>query len=436
MAKDAQGQDVSGAAAVAVAWFDKGIREFGLARGNPIGDFDAAIAASPDFPMAYLAKGWLFALARDPVLAPRSREMARMAAGMAMNERERSHLAALEKAAVGARAAAISALDRHLMTWPFDILAHQIALLFDLSQGRVRWMRDRVARALPMWSRDTPGHTALLSFHAFGLEENGDYARAEDESREVAQVEPESWFAHHTVTHVMEMMGRPEDGIGWMAAREANWAGAAHPNRDHLWWHKALYHLDLGQYDDALALYDGPFRASEKPLAMSLTHASALLWRLDTLGVDVAARWRELLPRWDGHADGRWLVFADVHAIMAELRAGQEARAEQRLAAMRETAASNDEAASTYGEVGVPLAEGLTAFHRGDYAGTVEHLLPARFELWLIGGSHAQRDVFDWTLAEAAGRGGLRDVALSLAHERLALKPRSHINRRFLQQAG
>ena len=84
MAKDAQGQDVSGAAAVAVAWFDKGIREFGLARGNPIGDFDAAIAASPDFPMAYLAKGWLFALARDPVLAPRSREMARMAAGMAI----------------------------------------------------------------------------------------------------------------------------------------------------------------------------------------------------------------------------------------------------------------------------------------------------------------------------------------------------------------
>jgi len=183
-------------------------------------------------------------------------------------------------------------------------------------------------------------------------------------------------------------------------------------------------------------LYDGPFLASEKQLAMSLTHASALLWRLDTLGVDVADRWRALLPRWEGHADGRCLVFSDLHAVMAELRAGQEALAEQRIAAMRRTAAGNDEAAATYAEVGVPVAEGLLAFHRGDYAGAVDRMLPARFDLWRIGGSHAQRDVFDWTVTEAAVRGGLRDVAVALANERLALKPRSHINQRFLRLAA
>jgi hypothetical protein len=38
----------------------------------------------------------------------------------------------------------------------------------------------------------------------------------------------------------MEMTGRPQDGIGWMVAREALWSTPAHLNRVHNWWHKAL----------------------------------------------------------------------------------------------------------------------------------------------------------------------------------------------------
>ena len=62
-------------------------------------------------------------------------------------------------------------------------------------------------------------------------------------------------------------------------------------------------------------------------------------------------------------------------------------------------------------------------------------LQPVRFELWRIGGSHAQRDIIDWTLTEAALRGGMRDVALSMAHERLGTRPRSAVNRDFLRRA-
>jgi hypothetical protein len=52
-----------------------------------------------------------------------------------------------------------------------------------------------------------------------------------------------------------------------------------------------------------------------------------------------------------------------------------------------------------------------------------------------FGGSHAQRDVIDWTLTEAALRGGLTSLAEALAHERLALKPHSPVNRAFLRRA-
>ena len=138
---------------------------------------------------------------------------------------------------------------------------------------------------------------------------------------------------------------------------------------------------------------------------------------------------------WENHADGKCLVFADIHAAMAELRSGREALVEQRLAAMGETAANGVEAAGLYRTVGIPVVEGLAAFHGGAYAEAVEALLPVRIDLWQIGGSHAQRDVVDWTLTEAALRAGQRGIALSLAHERLATRPRSAPNRRFLRHA-
>jgi hypothetical protein len=335
----------------------------------------------------------------------------------------------------GIRAAAVAVLDRHLMHYPFDLVGHQAAALIDGFLGRFHCVRDRSARALPRWSKDMPGYGSMLAFHGFGAEEAGDYARAEDESREAAELEPLSFWPHHTVAHVMEMTGRPEDGLGWMAAREALWSTPGHMNQVHIWWHKSLFHLELGQYEAALALHDGPMRATQRPLCLSLTNASALLWRLDTLGFDIGERWHELAALWEGHADGRCLVFGDIHAAMAELGAGQEALVERRLAAMRETAASDIEAAGLYRSVGVPVVKGLMAFRRGDYGEAVERLLPVGVELWQIGGSHAQRDVVHWTLTEAATRAGRRDVALALAYERLGARPRSAPNRRFLREA-
>jgi tetratricopeptide (TPR) repeat protein len=435
MIQDAQGHHLSGATEAAAATYDQAVRAFNLVHGDAIGLFDAAREAAPGFAIAHLGKAWVFTIANDPSLRTQAAALVETAQGLTLNERERAHLAALSHLVQGARAAAVAVLDRHLMRYPFDLVAHQGAALTDGFLGRFHWVRDRSARALPLWSKDQPGYGTLLAMHGFGLEEAGDYARAEDQSRKAAEFEPLSFWPHHTVAHVMEMTGRPEDGLGWMAAREALWSGPGHMNEVHIWWHKALFYLELGQYEAALALYDGPMRATQRPVALSLTNASALLWRLETLGCDIGERWRELAVLWQGHADGKCLVFADIHAAMAELGSGDASAVERRLAAMRETAANGVEAASLYRTVGIPVVEGLTAFHRGYWAKAVELLLPVRFDLWQIGGSHAQRDVVDWTLTEAALRAGQRDVALSLAHERLATRPRSAPNRRFLRHA-
>jgi tetratricopeptide (TPR) repeat protein len=435
MNQDAQGHCLSGATPAAATAYDQAVRAFHLVCGDAIGSFDAARETSPEFVMAHLGKAWLLTMANDPGLLKQAQALVETARNLTLNEREQAHLAALSHFVQGARAAAVAVLDRHLMHYPFDLLAHQAATLADGFLGRFHWVRDRSARALPLWSKDQAGYGTMLAFHAFGTEEAGDYARAEDESREAAELEPTSFWPHHTVTHVMEMTSRPEDGLGWMTAREKLWSTPSHTNQAHIWWHRALFHLALGQYDAALALYDGPIRATQRRLGNSLTNASALLWRLDTLGCDVGDRWHGLAALWEGHADGKCLVFTDIHAAMAELRSGQEALVERRLTAMRETATSDAEAAGLYRQVGIPVVEALAAFHRGRYDLAVGLLLQTRFDLWQIGGSYAQRDVVDWTLAEAAIRAGQRNVALSLAHERLGTRPHSVPNRRFLREA-
>ncbi|MDZ7905818.1 MAG: hypothetical protein U5N55_08635 [Cypionkella sp.] len=55
---------------------------------------------------------------------------------------------------------------------------------------------------------------------------------------------------------------------------------------------------------------------------------------------------------------------------------------------------------------GLHVAQGLQAFAAGEYSAALMHLRAGRADLQQIGGSHAQRDVFDRITIEAALRGG------------------------------
>ena len=435
MLRDAQGHDVSGATPEAVAAFDQAVRAFTLIYGDTLGLYETVRKLAPEFVMAHLGKAWVLSLSSDPILALQARALITTAQPLARNEREAAHFAALSHAVEGRRAAAVSILDRHLMSHPFDLVAHMAALQMDGHLGRFPLARARSARALPRWSKTQQGYGILLSFYAFGLEEAGDYSRAEDVGRAAAELEPYGYWPHHCVSHVLEMTGRPQSGLDWMTERLPLWSAKENNNRVHIWWHKALFHVELGQYATGLDIYDGPILAAMRPAALSIANASSLLWRLEILGCELGGRWQQLAALWEGHADGRHYVFADIHAAMAELSAGRQEAFTRRLAAMRTTAAQDGELAAGYRDIGLPLVEALAAFRHGAYAEAVERLLPARFELWKMGGSHAQRDVIDWTLAEAAARAGMRDVALSVAHERLGTRPQSAPNRRLLRQA-
>ena len=85
----------------------------------------------------------------------------------------------------------------------------------------------------------------------------------------------------------MEMQGRIDEGIKFFTSRESDWA----PNNAfafHNFWHLVLFCMDGAHYDRALAIFDGHIHPEPAAYVLSLLDATALLWRLQLEGVDVA----------------------------------------------------------------------------------------------------------------------------------------------------
>jgi tetratricopeptide (TPR) repeat protein len=427
MITDSHGNILSNATQESADLLDQAVRCFNIYRGDPFGPLDRAMELAPRFVMAPIAKALLFAMAAEPGAVREAAALLEKAKKLTLSEREASTVAVIEKVIAGEWTAAARLMDRHNANYPRDLLALQAGHVIDFYNCNARSLRDRIARALPKWSPDRPGYSLLLGMHAFGLEETGDYARAEESGRKALDLDPADCWAHHAVAHVMEMQGRAQDGIGWMIAREPHWTGDDNFFQVHNWWHRALFHLDLNQTEEVLALYDGPIRQGRSLVALDMIDASAMLWRLTLSGLDVGHRWDELATAWDNHADGRTYPFNDWHAVMAYLGAGRQDDVERLMTAWRNSAGGS-EAAAWGARFALPLVEGFTAFWRGQYDRAVDLLMGGRYVAYAFGGSNAQRDIIDWTLTEAAIRGNRAELAQALAAERHAAKPHSPVH--------
>jgi hypothetical protein len=262
--------------------------------------------------------------------------------------------------------------------------------------------------------------------HAFGLEECGDYARAEAAGREALARNPRDGWGAHAVAHVMEMQGRAAEGIGFMRETSPGWS----PDNllaYHNWWHLALFCIEEGDIAGALALFDDRISAGGFGQALEAVDGSALLWRLWVLGHDVGDRWAKLTPAWSDRIAHGIYAFNDVHAMMAFVATGDAAAQREVIATLERAAAGQGANAMMSRDIGLPLARGLMALGKGDYAGAVAHILPVRGIANRFGGSHAQRDVISWTLCEAAVRSGERAMAEAMIAERLVQKEGSPV---------
>jgi len=435
MLKDRYGNPLSTHSRAAVDKYDRALELIRLYRGDPIAVLDAAIEEDPNFAMAWAARAGLLVQQTDKAYlgeVERSLTAGRACGG---NERERAHLAAAQAWSMGQMGDAIARYARIAQDNPADLLALQTAHVGCFFTGMQHELRDWPLQALRALKRGDEGYHAVLGMAAFGLEECGDYAKAEAFGTEAVDLDPRDAWAVHAVAHVHEMRGDVDRGMPWLRDTAEGWApenGFAYHN----WWHLALLHLDRGEAQAAIAMYDSKVRPNtDAAVILEWIDASALLWRLHLEGVDTGTRFAKLAACWERAIGDGHYAFNDLHAIMAFIGAGRRKDAERVLTTMRAAALRSDDNAYMTRAVGIPLGEALLAYDAGRYAETVEKIAGTRGIAQRFGGSHAQRDILSLTALHAALRGNLKQTAEAFASERVAHKPESPWARNLAERA-
>lgn len=214
--RDAVGYTLSGCNAQALDLIERARHEFRCFAGDPLATAEAALAVAPELVMAHVLRAWLLLLSTEAPALPLAAQALASAQALPHDEHEALHLRALELLGKGQWHAAGLALEELSALYPLDVLALQAGQQIDFFCGDTRMLRDRLLAVMPAWSDAVPGWHAVLGMLAFGLEENGDYARAERLGRLAVELEPRDGWAQHAVAHVLEMQGRRDEGIHWM----------------------------------------------------------------------------------------------------------------------------------------------------------------------------------------------------------------------------
>ena len=425
MFKDERGLELTAANADAVTYFDAMVSSYLGLRLDTGDHLKALFSADSKMPMAHCVNGYFFKLFCVPALEAKAKDRLESARALSDNatDRERAHIDALDFWCKGDIIGATRRWEDILLNYPRDVMALRLAHFTHFYLGNSDQMRDSIARVLPYWNESIPGYWFVQGFHAFGLEETGDYAAAEKIGRRAVENNPEDIWTTHAVAHVYEMQGRSSEGVDWLTSHSQHW-DACNNFVYHAWWHLGMYYLDLEQYDAVLDLYDNRFRNVETDDYLDMSNAIAMLWRLREQGVDVGNRWTELAEKSSVRIDDHLLAFIDAHFVMA-LAVDQRFDEANGLVAGLPVRGSGTTEAPVYDDVGRPLYQAIIAYEKGAYRKCVELLAPVRYEIHRIGGSHAQRDLFQRLLISAALKAENYPFARALLSERTVLNPNS-----------
>ncbi len=426
MQRDIRDVPVSSSSPEALSGYETALVQFQTYVGDPFATLDATLAEAPDFVMGHLFKALALYTTSEKQFVPAAEAALAEAVSRVerANARERGLMAATRRFLDGDWDAGSRQLDHVLVEYPRDAMALQVAHLMDFFRGDAINLRNRISRVLPHWDRSVPGYSYVLGMHAFGLEEMNQYAEAEATGRRALELQAKDAWAVHAVAHVMEMQGRIDEGKRWLESRQGDWA----PDNGfafHNWWHLALFYMDGADYARALALYDASIHPEPAQYVLPLVDATALLWRLQLEGADLGPRFEALADEWQARQknDHGFYAFNDFHAMLAYAGTGRAAAMSRQLAQLGAAAVQPGSNGMMSREVGLPLAQGIAAFARGQYAEAADLIERARDGANRFGGSHAQRDILTLTLIEAASRAGQEARARHYLVERQLHKP-------------
>lgn len=341
-----------------------------------------------------------------------------------------------------------------LIDHPLDMHALEMLFLINLLSGRKEGLRNCAARVVDEYPKTDKFYGNVYGKLCFGYEECGQFDEAERAGSMALDHTPNDIWTIHSLTHVREETMRAREGLKFLEDTGSQWKPRS-GFTTHVWWHTSIFHVQLGEYEQALTVYDEKIEpgARKEKASFPLSDATALMMRLQLenqpQGLELKDRWRELANIYSDIVDDTVtdFLFYDFHALLACLYGQDKTSANKivdRITSFSREASKYPDSWSSHvnGKVGVPLARGLVAFGEANYSEAVEHLHPIRHD-WMtyLGGSHAQKDILNQVLIQAAIRAGMTRTAKQLLQERLAFsaghsaeESESSLNQRLIQK--
>ncbi len=335
-------------------------------------------------------------------------------------EREKLYISAVEAWATGTINKAIACLEVLAEKFPHDLVAVQMGQYHYFYRGNSEGLLGIAEKVL---SANRDNHY-LCGMIAFGLEQCQRYEEAEAMGRLATQMNRHNPWAHHAVAHVMEMQGRLDEGIAWMESLCDTWENCNPMLYTHNWWHITLYYLEKEEFETVLALYDtSVWGCAEKDSSQSLIDAIQVLLRLELRGVEVGNRWLEIASHLTTRIHEHILPFQDLHYIYALAKGGQVERVTEMLLSIQAYAKVADPSVSrAWNEVAIPAARGMAAHAQGKWERAISELGSILPRLYTIGGSHAQRELFEQIYLDAWLHAQQNHEALKLLEKRFAAR--------------
>jgi tetratricopeptide (TPR) repeat protein len=420
MAEDALGNAVTTTNPATLAGIDDFVTGF-LAYETKAGSVLAAADADADAVIAnvYAGFSWMF-LEAAGARRNAARYLRRAQAALTgANAREVMLVRQLEQWIAGDVPAVQSIGDEIVSRWPTDLASVKLHQYFSFNRGDAAQMLRIAEVALPA----NGGNAHMHGMLAFGYEQMHRIAEAEAAARKALAIKAKEPWAQHALAHVMLSSGRTREGVDFLAEASRTWVDLNSFMYTHNWWHKALFHISLGDEQAVFDAYDNHVWGIAPDYSQDQVGAVSLLARMEVAGMDVGNRWEDVAARMQGRATDTLQPFLTLQYLYGLARA-ERAEADTLLAAVEDKAATSTAFDRVvWHEVALPAAHGMLFHARGDYAAAAKWLSVANPRLQEIGGSHAQRDLFGQLLLDAHMKTGNWQVAHQMLEMRRTWDP-------------
>ena len=380
-----------------------------------------AADADPGSCLANVYAGLLWMLLEAPAGARRAAKYLAAAerAAPSATPREQLNTAVLRSWVDEDLAQTLRLCDRISDDFPRDLAIVKTHQYLEFNRGNSPEML-RVALKVAGANAEIPH---VYGMTAFAYEECHLLVEAESQARTALDMKRKEPWAQHALAHVFLTRGRIEEGARFLEDAADTWGELNSFMVTHIWWHLALFYLSQGRDKKVLELYDRHCWGIAKDYSQDQIGAVSLLARFEIAGIDVGPRWQDLSNHLVARRRDTVQPFLTLQYLYGLARAGRP-EADELLESVRHYAETAPPfSREVWRNVALPGCEGLHAYARGDFATAWSHLAASVPRMAEAGGSHAQRDLFEQILLDAAVKGGRPASAQQMLELRRAADP-------------